>query len=259
MPQVKSYAAGTPCWVDLTTSDPKGARDFYGPLFDWDLTEGGPETGGYTLAELGGLPVAGLPGQPKPDNLPVAWTTYFATDNVDDTVQRVTANGGSVSTGPMDVTDQGRMAVVSDPANAVFGLWQAGKHFGAALVNEPGTICWNELMTPDLPAARRFYTSVFGYEWDDVDTGPGGPAYSTFAVDGRAVGGAMQLDPSQTGGAPPAWMADFAVADADETTRKAAELGGGVNVPATDSSYGRFAILRDPQGGAFAVIRLADA
>jgi predicted enzyme related to lactoylglutathione lyase len=259
MPQVKSYAAGTPCWVDLTTGDPKGARDFYGPLFGWDLTEGGPETGGYTLAEIGGLPVAGLPGQPKPDNLPVGWTTYFATDNVDDTLERVTANGGSVSTGPMDVTDQGRMAVVSDPANAVFGLWQAGKHMGAALVNEPGTICWNELMTPDLPGARRFYTSVFGYEWDDVDTGPGGPAYSTFAVDGRAVGGAMQLDPGQTGGAPPAWMADFAVADADETTRKAAELGGGVNVPATDSSYGRFAILRDPQGGAFAVIRLADA
>jgi predicted enzyme related to lactoylglutathione lyase len=45
MPQVKSYAAGTPCWVDLMTSDPEGARDFYGELFGWDLEVGPPETG----------------------------------------------------------------------------------------------------------------------------------------------------------------------------------------------------------------------
>jgi predicted enzyme related to lactoylglutathione lyase len=212
----------------------------------------------YTQARIGGLPVAGIMGEPKPDEIPVGWTTYFATDDVDGTVKRTTDGGGTIMMAPMDVMDQGRMAVAADPQGAVFGLWQAGKHFGSALVNEPGTICWNEVMTPDLAATRRFYSAVFGYGWEDVDTGPGGPGYATFAVGGRQVGGAMQLDPGQAGGAPPSWMADFAVADTDATVETARRLGGGVSVPATDSSYGRFAILRDPQGGTFAIIRLAD-
>lgn len=259
MPQVKSYAVGTPCWVDLTTSDPEGARGFYSGLFGWELEVGPPEAMNYTQARIGGLPVAGLGGEPKPDELPVAWTTYFATDDVDGTAKRVTASGGTVSTAPTDVMDQGRMAMAADPNGAMFGLWQAGRHFGSALVNEPGTICWNELMTPDLGGTRRFYSAVFGYDWEDVDTGAGGPGYATFAVGGRQVGGAMQLDPRQAGGTPPSWMADFAVADADAAVEATRQLGGKVDVPATDSSYGRFAILRDPQGGTFAVIRLAEA
>ena len=256
MPQVKSYAAGTPCWLDLMTSDPEAARTFYGGLFGWDLEVGPPETMSYTQARIGGLAVAGLSGERKPDDIPVAWTTYLASDDVDATVREIAAAGGTVNITPVDVMDQGRMAVATDPQGAVFGLWQAGRHIGSELVNEPGTVCWNELMTPDLDATRRFYSAVFGYDWDDVDTGEGGPPYATFAVDGRPVGGAMQLDPRQASTTPPSWMADFAVADADATVAKARELGGGVSVPATDSSYGRFAILTDPQGGAFAVIRL---
>ncbi len=258
MPQVSSYAPGTPCWIDLATSDPEDARSFYSGLFGWELEVGPAEAMYYTQARIGGLPVAGIMGEPKPDEIPVGWTTYFATDDVDGTVKRTTDGGGTIMMAPMDVMDQGRMAVAADPQGAVFGLWQAGKHFGSALVNEPGTICWNEVMTPDLAATRRFYSAVFGYGWEDVDTGPGGPGYATFAVGGRQVGGAMQLDPGQAGGAPPSWMADFAVADTDATVETARRLGGGVSVPATDSSYGRFAILRDPQGGTFAIIRLAD-
>jgi predicted enzyme related to lactoylglutathione lyase len=258
MPQVKSYAAGTPCWIDLATSDPEGARRFYGGLFGWDLEVGPAEAMYYTQARIGGLPVAGLMGEPKPEAVPVGWTSYFATDDVDGTAKRITDSGGAITMAPMDVMDQGRMAIATDPQDAVFGLWQAGRHIGSALVNEPGTICWNELMTPDLGATRRFYSAVFGYDWEDVDTGPNGPAYATFAVEDRQVGGAMQLDPRQVGGAPPSWMADFAVADTDATVETARQLGGGISVPATDSSYGRFAILRDPQGGAFAVIRLLE-
>src|SRR6266567_488224 len=166
----------------------------------------------YTQARIGGLRVAGLMGEPKPDGVPVGWTTYFATDDVDGTVKRITDSGGTVTMAPEDVMDQGRMAMAADPQGAVFGLWQAGRHFGSALVNEPGTICWNELMTPDLEATRRFYSAVFGYDWEDIDA----------------------------------------------TVDTARQLGGAISVPATDSSYGRFAILRDPQGGAFAIIRLAE-
>ncbi len=257
MPEVTSYAPGSPCWFDLTTSDPDGARAFYGELFGWHLEVGPPETGYYAQAQVHGKPVAGIGGQPKPDELPVAWTTYLATDDLDATVKRVLENAGTVTMAPLDVMDQGRMAVAVDPTGAAFGLWQPGRHFGAALVNEPGAVCWSELGTRDLDGARRFYSALFGDEWEDVDTGEGGPPYATFSVDGRAVGGAYVMSEDVPADVPASWMVDFAVADTDATVAKAQEMGGGVNMAAVDSPYGRFAILRDPQGGVFSVIELS--
>ncbi len=258
MPEVTSYAPGAPCWVDLMTSDPDSARAFYSDLFGWQLQVGPPESGYYTQAQLRGKPVAGIGGEPKPDEMPVAWTTYMATDDADATVKRILDNGGTITMAPMDVMDQGRMAIAIDPTGAVFGLWQAGMHLGAAVVNEPGAVCWNELGTRDLDAARRFYSAVFGYEWEDVDTGPEGPPYATFAVDGRPVGGAYRIPDQAPAELPPYWMVDFAVTDADATVARAQELGARVTMPATDTPYGRFASLIDPQGGAFSVIRLPE-
>lgn len=254
MPEVTSYDPGAPCWVDLATSDPDATRSFYGTLFGWEYEIGPAETMYYSQALVRGKPVAAIYGQPPGQGaMPVAWTTYLATDNADATSKRITDSGGALNMGPDDVMDQGRMVIATDPSGAVFGLWQAGKFFGAALVSEPGAFSWNELSTPDLDAARRFYSAVFGYEWEDVDTGPGGPPYATFAVGGRPVGGAMQQSD-----VPPNWGTYFSVADPDATVAKAQELGGGVLMPATDSPYGRFAVLRDPQGAVFSVTRLPD-
>jgi len=259
MAEVSSYAPGTPCWVDLTTSDPEGARNFYGPLFGWELEIGPPETGHYTQAKLRGKPVAGLGGEPKPEEAPVAWITYFATDDVDGAAKRITENGGTLLMPPMDVMGEGHMAIAADPTGAAFGLWQAGRHMGSVLVNEPGTACWNELVTPDLEAARHFYSAVLDYQWEDLDTGAGGPPYATFALgDGRPVGGAMQMTDQVPAGTPPNWLVYFAVADTDATVAKNGELGGGVSMAPMDSPYGRFAVLNDPQGGVFAVIRMPE-
>jgi uncharacterized protein len=257
MPEVTSYAPGVPCWVDLTTSDPDGARAFYGDVLGWQFEIGPAETGYYTQAQVRGHAVAGLQGQPRPDELPVAWCTYLATADVDITVKQILDNGGTITMAPMDIMGQGRMAVAIDPAGVVFGVWQGEAHIGATLVNEPGALCWSELGTRDLDVTRRFYSAVFGYTWDEVDTGPDGPPYMTFAVDGRGAGGAYLMGPQTPADVPPAWMVDFAVADTDAAVTRAEELGGGVSMPATDSPYGRFAILRDPQGGVFSVITLS--
>jgi predicted enzyme related to lactoylglutathione lyase len=255
MAEVTSYAPGTPSWVDLQTSDPEGARAFYGELFGWELEVGGPETGNYALARLRGHNVAGLGGEPAPQGMPTAWTTYFATDDVDGTVKRITDAGGQVMIEPMDVMDQGRMAIASDPTGAVFGLWQAGKMPGASLVNEPGTLSWNELATRDLDGARRFYAAVFGHGWDDVDTGEGGPPYATFSVQGRSVGGGMQMDDSWPAQVPAHWRPYFTVDDTDAAVAAVGRLGGSVQMPPTDSPYGRMAAVSDPQGGNFSVIQ----
>ncbi len=259
MPEVtSSYAPGTPCWVDLTTSDPQAARAFYGGLFGWEFEIGPPESGYYTQARVRGLPVAGLGGQPKPDELPVAWITYLATDGLEETTKRILESGGAITMAPLDIMGEGRMAIAVDPTGAVFGLWQAGRHIGARLLNEPGAVCWNELGTRDLDGAHRFYSDVFGYEWEDVDTGPDGPPYATFSVRGRIVGGSYAMGEQLPAETPPSWMVSFAVADADAAVARTQELGGGVTTPAVDSPYGRFAVLRDPQGGAFSVIRLPE-
>jgi predicted enzyme related to lactoylglutathione lyase len=256
MAEVSSYQPGTPSWVDLMSRDPAASRRFYGELFGWELELGGPESGNYAMCRLRGKPVAGIGGEPAPEGLPTAWTTYFATDDVDAAIERISGNGGRINMPPVDIGAEGRMAVAADPTGAVFGVWRAGNHFGAALVNEPGAISWNELATRDLDAARRFYSAVFGHGWEDVDTGEAGPPYATFSVDGRAVGGAMQMTADWPAEVPSHWAPYFAVADPDDAVKRAVDLGAQVTLPPTDSPYGRFALLRDPQGAVFDVIRL---
>ena len=94
----------------------------------------------------------------NPDFPPV-WMTYVNVDSADDTVAKVTANGGTVFAAPMDVMDAGRMAVFADPLGAVIGLWQPESHTGAQLVNEPGTSAGTSssrpTSTPRRPSTRR--------------------------------------------------------------------------------------------------------
>lgn len=253
MAERTSYQEGTPCWVDLASSDPADARAFYGDLLGWEFDIGGEEFGYYTMAKVRGKNVAGLAGQFMPDS-PVAWTTYFAADDADKTAAKIREHGGAVLMEPMDVPGSGRMAMATDPGGAVFGLWQAAGHVGAQLVNEPGAVVWNELGTRDLVAAADFYAAVLGVTLEDMDTGGEGPGYKTLHVDGGMVAGAMQLDDSWPAGTRPQWTPYFVVADADAAVARAGELGAGVVAPPIDTPYGRFGVLTDRQGGVFAVI-----
>jgi len=84
---------------------------------------------------------------------------------------------------PMDVLDAGRMAFLVDPTGGFIGLWQAGRHHGAELVNEPGALVWNELRTRDVEAAAAFYGEVLGWT-----TQPWADDYQTWVNDGDVVG-----------------------------------------------------------------------
>lgn len=254
MAQFTSYEPGTPAWVELMTSDPEGSRSFYGRLLGWEFEIGDEEFGHYTMCRLNDQNVAGMGGDPASEGMPTAWTTYIATDDTDEVAQRIADNGGQVVMGPMDISDQGRMLVASDPTGAVFGTWEAGALIGASVANEPGSVSWNELATRDLDAAQEFYTKVFGYSWNDEDTGEGGPPYRTFQLNGRTVGGALEMTGDWPQEIPAHWMPYFQVGDADAAASEAERLGGAVSVPPTDSPFGRFAVLRDPQGGVFTVM-----
>ena len=156
--EFERYDNGVPSWIDMGSPDLDKSRAFYSALFGWECPEGPPEAGGYSVCLLNGKTVAGLGPKMNPD-VPTVWLTYVNVDSADETVAKVSSNGGAVLLAPMDVLDVGRMALVADPVGAVLGLWQPRTHPGAQLANEPGAFCWNELITTDStrrrPSTRR--------------------------------------------------------------------------------------------------------
>ena len=254
MPEVTAYPPGTPSWVDLGSPDVPAAAAFYGGLFGWEAPEGPPEAGGYRMLMYKGHPVAGL-GPQMADGRPY-WTTYVSVEDADKTAALVSDAGGGVVVAPMDVMGFGRMAVFTDPGGAAFSIWQPQMHTGAGLVNEAGTLCWNELTCRDADAAKAFYGAVFGWE---AQVDPAIPGYVMWGLNGRVVGGMMVMDDHWPAELPPHWMVYFAVDDADAAAARCAELGGTVSVPPTDIPVGRFAVLDDPHGAVFSVIKLVQA
>jgi uncharacterized protein len=242
-----AWAAGTPCWVDLGADDPGRARAFYSGLFGWQITEEPPEAGGYSMCALNGKMVAGIGPRMGPPGTPAVWTTYLATDNADATADKITAAGGQVISEPFDVMNAGRMAIATDPAGAVFGIWQSNAHTGFQLANEPGALIWTENMSPDLDGSKAFYQAVFGFAYGDI---PGDFQYATLDLPAGMVGGIGEVQP----GEPAHWGAYFAVADTDAAAAKAIELGGRVISPPSDTPYGRMATLSDDQGAVFSLM-----
>lgn len=253
------HAAGTFCWVDLATTDAQAAKDYYAALFGW-TGEDSPTPMGtpYTMLSKDGRLVAGLwqlPPESTGQGVPTHWQSFVSVEDVDATVARATGLGARPMMEPQDVMDAGRMALVQDPGGAAFGLWQPRAHHGAALVNAPGSLCWNELHTNDTEQARGFYQGLFGWR-SHTDSGATGQPYTSFLHGDREAAGMLQIQPDW-GPIPPNWAVYFAVEDCDATLERARSLGGQVAVPPMDApGIGRFAFVSDPQGGMFAVIAL---
>jgi hypothetical protein len=252
------YAPGTPSWVELSSPDPEASAAFYRDVLGWGATEAGaPETGGYRMFQSGGKNVAGLMGHMQEDQ-PTAWATYVSVADAEETAQKVRDAGGAVVVEPMDVLDLGRMAVFVDPTGAAFGVWQPKEFAGADLVNEPVSLTWNEVHTPDPGAEEAFYGSVFG--WAASKPGFDGvpDTYTIWELGGKRVGGMMEMVEGMfPSGTPPHWSVCFAVADADDTAAKARDRGGTVAAEPMDMPIGRFAALVDPQGAAFTIMQHA--
>jgi uncharacterized protein len=245
MPSRTSYAPGTPCWVDLMTSDPAGAGRFYSAMFGWDVTvDKDPAAGGYAMARLGDTTVAGI-GPLSDPGAPTAWTVYVSVSDVEATMARVIAHGGSPIAEPTDIPDAGRMAVALDSVGSVVAFWQPTGFIGAGLVNEPGTFVWNELATTDLSHARRFYADVFS--WAEQE--PLSDDAALFTLDGDLVCGAHVARDGEV----PMWQVWFAVEDCDAAAAKATQLGGRVVSPPAAMGAGRIALLADPHGAEFGV------
>ena len=225
---------------------------FYQALFGWDIQLGGPEVGGYSIAHQDGRIVAAISPKMAGPDAPTVWTTYLATDDADATAAKVKGAGGQLLAGPMDVMEEGRMAVAMDPAGAVFGLWQGERTTGLGVANEPGALSWEEQMSRDLAGSQAFYQAVFGYGYQDMSGE--GFKYGLLTVDGHEIGGIGEYPADTPEQVPAAWAVYFAVTDTDAAVAKVTELGGSQAGATQDTPYGRIAVVADNHGAVFSLI-----
>ncbi len=250
---------GAPCWVSLLVRSLPLTQEFYGGLFGWEFRPGPMHFGPYVRAVLDGKLVAGIGESPQAFGQPVSWTTYLSTADADAAAETIRACGGTVGVGPLDADDEaGRMAIVSDPSGAAFGVWQPIGHLGVGVIGEPGTLSWSELRTRDATAVAKFYSAAFGFEADAATpAGVDGSDLVTLRLGGRPVAGirgAGDTPPRERGSR---WMTYFEVEDTDAAAGRVTELGGRVLRAPHDMVYGRVAEVADPEGAVFMLIRTA--
>ena len=253
MSQRDGYEHGVPSWIAGAHPQPAQAAAFYTELFGWQADPRGE----HLVCTLRGRDVAGfVQGEDA------AWRTNVWVESTDETAERATAAGGSVVTAPFDLPGVGRTAVLADPAGAVFTVSEPDPHRGAQVVNEPGAWAMSALATPDLEGAKAFYGAVFGWK---TETFAAGDIEATLWRLPGFVGGEPQQPVARdvvavaAPGDAPRWDVDLWVADPDAVAAKAAELGGSVVMPPTDTPMGRRAILADPQGATFSISRVVPA
>jgi len=241
-----THAPGTPCWIELATSDQKAARHFYGELLGWTAVEYPMPEGVYVMLQKDGKNVGALYENTK---TPPNWLTYIAVASADEITARAKELGANVMQGPFDVMDVGRMSVIADPEGAVFAIWEARKSNGAELLREMGALCWSELGTRDRDKALQFYGSLFGY------TTKVSPEYIELHVGETAVGGILQMN-EEMKGVPPHWLSYLCIADCDASSAKLQSLGGRLMFGPMDiPNVGRFSVVADPQGAVFALFQ----
>ncbi|MER6441414.1 MULTISPECIES: VOC family protein [unclassified Streptomyces] len=243
---------GTPCWADAMFSDVEGAKSFYGDVLGWTFGESSSEYGNYTQAYANGKAVAAvvppMPGQEGQS----AWCLYLASPDADATAAKIRSHGGDVLMDPMKVGDFGSMLIARDPAGAVFGVWQAGRHEGFEARAVPGAYCWAEVFTRDPERTDAFFPAVFGYRAKQLEDSA--VDFRVYDLGQDPVLGRMGMTDEFPPEVPSYVNVYFTVDDCDAAVAKATERGAIVRFGPMTSPFGRFAALSDPQGAAFSVI-----
>jgi predicted enzyme related to lactoylglutathione lyase len=260
MPNIEYHTPGSFCWIELATTDQNAAKNFYGELFGWSVNDSpiGPNDF-YSMFKIKGRDVGAaytLRPDQRTQGVPPHWMIYVAVESVDKAAERAAQLGGKVIAPPFDVFDAGRMAVLQDPTGAVFCVWQPKKNTGTKITGVDGTLCWADLSTPDQDRAGNFYAQLFGWKIMKEDEDPA-HNYHHIANGEDFIGGippASYRDPN----VPPHWLVCFAVSDCNGAVAKAKQLGAKVYLsPANVEDLGRWAVLADPQGAAFAIFQAA--
>ncbi|MEU9979077.1 VOC family protein [Streptomyces sp. NPDC051014] len=235
--RTSEYTEGVPCWVDVQLPDVEAGKRFYGGLFGWTFEDAG---GGAAWARLDGAGVARL-SRKRDGRMPTVWTVYFATPDIGDLARRILAAGGQIVNAPVPVRDLGTAALAADPQGAVFGLWQAAAHPGFGVRHAPGTFAWAQLYTSDTDAANVFYGQLFNE--------------ALFGAGARPDFGRAPVTDVFAAGMPSQFVVHFRTGDVAAAVGAVLELGGRVQAPPFETSYGKVAVVTDNQGASFALLQ----
>ncbi len=246
--------AGSPSrfvWYELMTPDPAAAQAFYAAVVGWGAQDASQPGKPYRLLTVGGAPIGGLMGLPRP-GAPPCWTGYVGVADAAAAAARAESLGGAVHAPPADIPGVGRFAVIADQQGAAVVLFR-GRDGDAPPPDstDPGFVGWRELATDDWPAAFAFYEAMFGWrKVEAVDMGAMG-VYQLFAGDGAPIGGRFNRPPGAPG---PCWLYYFVVDDIDAAAARLKAAGGKVlNGPMSAPGGAWIVQAQDPQGVFFAL------
>ena len=243
-----SHPPGTFCFAELYTPDVARAKRFYSELFGWTVVD---RSGMYSIFQKDGQDVVALR---RSDAGESRWVCHVVVDSTDRMSARVLELGGKVVMPPFDTPDIARTAVVASPEGALFGLWEARGHTGAALQDKTGSMWWVELATADRESARPFYVDLFG--WTFIETGKyetGPHRYTIFKAGDVSAGGAFQFEPDW--GVSPMWQVYFAIDDYDAFIKRAEALGADPGFNREVPHTGHLCIVNDPSDALFVVMQ----
>jgi len=241
------------CWPELITTDPEAAARFYGAVFDW--TPSTIADGDYTVFQVGGEDACGSHTPRMPEAGLPRWNCSVSVQSADQMATRAQELDGSLLVTAFDLSDASRIAVLRDNQGATFSLWEPRTHGGTARLNEPGFLCWTELIAVNLGAAEGFYTKLFGWESRRHRFGE----YVEFLRGRELVAGMLRTPPGR-GSAGSHWLPYFAVVDVDDALQAARRNFGSIRGRPMDiPMIGRSAVLRDPQGAMFGVFGVNEA
>lgn len=248
------------CWLDLSTTDPNGAKEFYSAIFGWEIMDVPVGEGMvYTMLMLNGLPVAALSQMPKEQsdmNFPPFWNSYIAVDDVDAVCAMAEENGGKVLMPPMQVMEEGKMAILQDPEGAFVGVWQAENMQGFAFYGEPGSVCWFEEGCFNRENAIPFYEKTFG--WNSTTSPMGKNLYTLFNLGEIMVAGMYEMTEDMKH-IPAHWLPYFGIHDLDSALKTTEAMNGKILMPKLFvEGVGNFSVIQDPQGGALGLLEVQD-
>jgi hypothetical protein len=148
------------------------------------------------------------------------------------------------------------MAVYQDPSGAFISVWEPKEMQGADVMNQPNTFAWAELSARGFAKAKAFYMDVFGWGEKTTPMGEGQPDYTEFKLDDESIAGGMEMNSMVPEQVPSYWLVYFGVDDVDKAFQKAVDEGGHEMLAPQDFPGGRFAIVSDPQGAAFGLMKM---
>ncbi|MBL8201596.1 MAG: VOC family protein [Chromatiales bacterium] len=252
-PPTGEYRHGKFVWIDLVTADLPAAEKFYGAMFGWTFARLGPDPGRYSVAYLGGFPVAGLAARPPAAGAKNGtagrswWIAFMSVSDVDRAAADVVAKGGKVLIPARNLDDRGRMAVLADPDGAPFGLIRSSSGDPPDFRAEPGEWIWAVYQSTDAGSAAAFYQDLGNYEvvpGDQVGTA------ETFSLQAEGYARASLVEiPAGRTELRPEWLYFVRVRDVAVSLARVVELGGRVIAPPRpDLLDGRLAVITDPGG-----------